>query len=499
MTTATEKKANATEQQSALSKLAIPHVNPKQVDKAVKALEKVADKGKAVSADKPQPVKIVNSSFSGTNGAKVKPKGMGLSPSHGKVLSETVEEAVGRIKMDPPRFGLANGPWGGLELKYYSKEELAAMKTPWVMVKGVLIEPKQTGIKEAGRISTDSGHTFWLNMPRALYREKEEPRVFSHYVIESDGITVQLLLDEKSSVQINSFDIYRGGYQAMDINRHMVNQAVLTNTDSTHDTFLGEVILENQSTNSCVFNSSTVSSQPRFDQQQAPWVVQRNRESPRQVLKYSSLSRSSVFNSVISDSIQLLDTTIDDSNIKTNEGFSAANSRLKEATIKGHRARLKFAQLEKTYIPSTGSILIVNTIMKDESLGDKPLYVPNKFCTLKVDLPHDHLSMRRETLTKVGITVGYRQPVDIEIDATMDVIDAKVREVLRDSSYHNPLDPDMKDPVVSNLIHYVVQAIRSRLRVIKMLDSAVRTARVVTGEAFRDESEYGDFSYQRPF
>jgi hypothetical protein len=489
MTTATEKKANATEQQDALSKLAIPHVNVKQVEKAVKALDKVADKGKAVSVDQPKSVKIVNSSVSGTNGTKAKPK------------SETVEEAVGRIKMEAPKVGLAPGPWGGLELKYYSKEELAALKTPWVMVKGVLVEPKQTGIKEEGRISTASGHTFWMNAPRTLYREKEEPRTFSHYVIESDGVTVQLLLDDKSSVQVNSFDIYRGGYQAMDVNRHMTNQAILINTDSTHDTFLGEVMLENQSTHSCVFNSSTVSSMPRFEERhKSPWLVHHNREQPRRELKYSSLSRSTVYNCVISDSIQLMDTTLDDSNIKTSEGFAASNSRLKDSTIKGHRARLKFAQLEKVYIPSTGAVLIVNTNMKDESLGDKPLYIPNKFCTLKVDLPHDHLSMRRETPTKVGITVGYRVPVDIEIDASSDVIDAKVREVLRDSSYNNPLDPDMKDPVVANMIHYVVQAIRSRLRVIKMLDSAIRTARVVTGEAYREDQDEGGYPFHpRPF
>lgn len=476
MTTATDKKANATEQQDALSKLPIPHLNPKQVDKAVKALEKVADKGKSVSADKPKLVKPMADAD--------KPKGMGPAA----------------FKLEPSKLSAAISPWGVMELKYYSKEELSALKTPWVMVKGVMVEPKQTGIKGEGRISTSSGHTFWLNSRMGgVHGKDEEPRTFAHYVIESDGITVQLLLDDKSSVQINSFDIYRGGYQAMDVNRHLTNQAVLINTDSTHDTFLGEVILENQSTNSCVFNSSTVSSKTRYEERyKQPWLVEQSRKAPRRELKYSSLSRSSVFNSTISDSIQLLDTTIDDSNIKTNEGFAAANSRLKEVTIKGHRAKLKFVQLEKTYIPSTGSVLIVNTTMKDESLGDKPLYIPNKFCTLKVDLPHDHLSMRRETVNKVGITVGYRQPVDIEIDAPMDVIDAKVREVLRDSSYHNPLDPDMKDPVVANMIHYVVQAIRSRLRVIKMLDSAIRTARVVTGEVYREDHEDTSF-YPRPF
>jgi len=481
MTTVTEKKANANDHKAA------PATETKQVAKAVKALEAVTAQDKAVSVDQPKSVKLLPMS----NHAK---------PRGAKPHSETVEEAIGRIKMDLPKKSSTFTPWGAAELKYYSKEELAALKTPWVMVKGVMIEPRQVDIKEAGRITTDSGHTFWLNT-RMAWREKDVPRTFSHFVVESDGITVQLLLDEKSSVQINSFDIYRGGYQAMDINRHLVNQAILINTDSTHDTFLGEVILENQSTNSCVFNSSTVSSMPRQEERyKSPWLVQHNREEPRRELKYSSLSRSSVFNSVISDSIQLLDTTIDDSNIKTNEGFAATNSRLKEVTIKGHRARLKFAQLEKTYIPSTGSVLIVNTTMKDESLGDKSLYIPNKFCTLKVDLPHDHLSMRRETVTKVGITIGYRVPVDLEIDAPMDVIDAKVREVLRDSSYHNPLDPDMKDPVVANLIHYVVQSIRSRLRVIKMLDSAIRTARVVTGEAYREDNGDVDYPYYpRPF
>lgn len=489
MTTATDKKANVAEQQDALSKLPIPHVNPKQVAKAVKALEVVADKGKGVPANQPKPVKPM--------AAGDKPKGMGPS-THGKALSETVEEAIGRIKMDPPKFGAANGPWGGLELKYYSKEELAALKTPWVMVKGVIVEPKETGIKEAGRITTASGHTFWLNS-QVSWREKDTPRTFAHYTVESDGIVVQLLLDEKSSVQVNSFDIYRGGSQLNGINRHLLNQAILINSDSTHDTFLGEVCLENQSTNSCVFNQAVVSSRRRSEDRFAPspWLVEQQYNRPRRDLKYSTLNRSSMFDTITSDSVQLLDTTLDSCNIKTNEGFVATNSRLKDVTIKGHRATLKFAQLEKTYIPSTGSVLIVNTVMKDESLGDKPLYIPNKFCTLKVDLPHDHLSMRRETVNKVGITIGYRTPVDIELDADIAVIDTKVREVLRDSSYHNPLDPDMKDPVVANLIHYVVQAIRSRLRVIKMLDSAVRTARVVTGEAYREDE--GEGFYQRPF
>jgi hypothetical protein len=487
MTTATEKKANATEQQAALSKLPIPHVNPKQVEKAAKTLEKVANKGQAVSTDQPKSVKVVNSSVSGTNGTRAKPK------------VETVAQAVDRMKgaEGADSFNDTWVPGGGIAIKYYTKEELAQIKTPWVMVKGVLLEPKQVGIKGAGRITTESGHTFWLNSFMSP-RRKDVETVFSHYIVECDGVTVHMLLDEKSSAQVNSFDAHRGGMGGQEVSRHMVNQAILINTDSTHDTYLGEVHLENQSTHSCVFNQATVNSNPRYeDRYKAPWLVQQSRDNPRRELRYSTLTRSSVFNSTITDTIQLLDTTLDEANIKTNEGFVAVSSSVKECTIKGIRAKLKFARLEKTYIPSNGHVLIVNTNMKDESLGDKPVYIPNKFCTLKVDLPHDHLSMRRENATKVGITIGYRTAVDLDIDAPMDVIDAKVREVLRDSSYHNPLDPDMKDPVVANLIHYVVQNIRSRLRVIKMLDSVVRTSRVVTGEVYREDEEMHGFYPQR--
>lgn len=481
MTTATEKKANATEQQDVLSKLPIPHVNPKQVEKAAKALEKVADKGKAVSANNTKPVKV-ETVKQAVDRIKTQPK------------SESVEQSV-----DDNSFSPAAQSWGlgGTVIKYYTKEELSALKTPWVMVKGVLLEPKQTGIKAAGRIATESGHTFWLNS-YMFPRQNNTETLFSHFIVECDGVTVHMLLDEKSSVQVNSFDAHRGGMMGQEVSRHMLNQAVLINTDSTHDTFLGDVHLENQTTHSCVFNQSTVSTNPRYEERfKAPWMVQQSRDNPRRELRYSTLTRSSVFNSTINDSIQLLDTQLDEANIKTNEGFVAISSTVKECTIKGIRAKLKFARLEKTYIPSNGHVLIVNTNMKDESLGDKPLYIPNKFCTLKVDLPHDHLSMRRENLTKVGITIGYRPAVDLDIDAPMDMIDAKVREVLRDSSYHNPLDPDMKDPVVANLIHYVVQNIRSRLRVIKMLDSVVRTSRVVTGEVYREDEEMSGFHPQR--
>jgi len=474
MTTATEKKVNAIEDS----------VKGEQVAKAPKPTEATAEKGKGVSADKPKSVKPMATAD--------KPKGVGpYSPA----IKESVADAVDRIKK-----GL--NPWQGLEgTKYYTKEELAQLKTPWVMLNGALVEPTQENIPEAGRMSMQNGHTFWLNH-RGATDVKGMPlaRTFTYYAVELDGVKLHLLLDEKSSCQLGAGGNYHRGPNYPDYSRSGVNQVVLLNTDSALDVFYGEVLLENQSTRNCHFNSSTVSSQPRhYDPSRgfAPWLT--SHTAKRQELRYSTLYRSSVYNSTITDPVNLRDTTVDDSSIKASEGFLADQSRLKNCTIKAHRAKLKFATLSDTRIPSTGPVLIVNTVMKDESLSEKALYIPNKFCTMKIDLPHDHMSMRRETLTKFGITIGYRQPVDLPLTATLEEIDTKVREVLRDSSYHNPLDPDMKDPVVNNLIHYVVQSIRSRLRVITMLDSAVNTARVVTGESYREnyEDDFGDYS--RPF
>jgi hypothetical protein len=484
MTTATEKKANAAEQQDALSKLPIPHVNPKQVDKAVKALEKVADKGKAVPGDQPKSLKVVNASQSGTNGTKAK-----------QVM--TIEQAVDKIKSELPtvanewnldKFGSSFAP------KYHTKEELAALKTPWVMVKGVLIEPSQTGIPESYRMQTNSGQTFWLHRAPELTKDAA-PRTFAHFLVEVDGLVVQFLLDDKSSVEIQSFDIGRGGYFGNIRPSQASNQVVLINSDSTHDTFLGDVMLENQSTRSCVFSQSSISSRPRYTDHKAPWLD--SNTGSRQKLKWSHVSRSTVYNSTLVDSLYLRDCAIDNSNIKTTETFRADTCTIKDSTIKGNVAELKFANLERTYIPSTGSVLIVNTRMLDESLGERPVYIPNKFSTLKIDLPYDHLFMRRESVKKVVLGTGYHKPVELDVDATLEETDAAVRAVLRGSSYHNPLDPDMKDPVVANLIHYVVQSLRSRLRVVKMLDSTVRTARVVTGEIHRED--YDDDFRPRPF
>jgi len=473
MTTATEKKANAPDLK------AVPA--PKQMDKTPKPAEKAADKGKAVPGDQPKSVKIVNSSVSG------------------KPLKQvmTVEQAVDKIKSELP--AVAN-EWnldkfgGSFTPKYHTKEELAALKTPWVMVKGVLIEPSQTDIPESYRIQTNSGQTFWLHTTPTL-TTPATPRTFSHFLVEIDGFVVQFLLDDKSSVDIQSFDIGRAGFGANVRPSQGSNQVVLINSDSTHDTFLGDVMLENQSTRGCVFSQSTVSSRPRYTDHKAPWL---DRDSGhRQKLKWSHISRSTVYNSVLVDSLYLRDCAIDNSNIKTTETFRADTCTIKDSTIKGNVADLKFANLERTYIPSTGSVLIVNTRMTDESLGERPVYIPNKFSTLKVDLPFDHLFMRRESVKKVVLGTGYHKPVELDVDATLEETDAAVRAVLRGSSYHNPLDPDMKDPVVSNLIHYVVQSLRSRLRVVKMLDSTVRTARVVTGEIHRED--YDDDFRPRPF
>jgi hypothetical protein len=370
------------------------------------------------------------------------------------------------------------------------------------MLHGVIIEPEETGLKESHRIVTKSGQAFWLN--GRSNAGKDEPRDLTYYKVSVEGFEVHLLLDAKSSCQFGGAESYRRGspHPSEYTNRihNGINQVVLLNSDSTYDTFLGDVVLENQSTRGCYFNNSTVSSESRNPQANfAPWIG-RSENLKRQELRYSNLFASSIYNCTIAESVTLKETTLDNSTIKVSEEFTAEYSRIKDSSIKGTFVKLKWAQLDKTHIPSTGAILIVNTVMKDENLSAKSLYIPNKFCTLKVDLPHDHLSMRRENQTKVGITIGWRQPVEFDISSTVEVIDAKVREVLRDSSYHNPLDPDLRDPVINNMIHYVVQSIRSRLRVITMLDSAVKTARVVTGEGYREHEEGDGFgSYNRPF
>lgn len=492
MTTATEKKVNAIEDS----------VKGEQVAKAPKPTEATADKGKGVSADQSKSVKVKPFSettvadlanqlkkgtlgdLNGFNGAAAKDKAM-------KKISKTLDEAVDSIK-------LKFKPWEVGGVHYYTKEELAQLKTPWVMLNGALVEPTQENIPEAGRISTSNGHTFWLNV-RPPVSAKESSRTFTYYAVELDGVKLHLLLDDKSSCQLGAGANYHRGPNYPDTTRSGINSVVLVNTDSVHDIFYGEVMLQDQSTRSCHFNSSTVSSQQRNYDQSRGFALWNPPSARRQELRYCTLYRSSIFNSHITDSINLRDCTVDDCTIKASDGFLADNSRLQRTTIKASRARLKFAILIDTRIPSNGPVLIVNTTMKDENLSEKALYIPNKFCTLKIDLPHEHLNMRRETTTKFGISLGYRQPAELPLTATMDEIDTKVREVLRDSSYHNPLDPDLKDPVVNNLIHYVVQSIRSRLRVITMLDSAVNTARVVTGESYREnyDDEFGD--YARPF
>jgi len=483
MTTATEKKANAAEQQEALSKLPIPHVNPKQVDKAAKALEKVADKGKAVPGDQPKSVKVVNASQSGTNGTKAK-------------KTMTVEEAVDKIKSDLkiPKAGDGFQPSGGLSFNYHTRDEMAALKTPWVMVKGVLVEPLQTNIPDTYRISTESGHTFWQNRPPEPATNREG-RTFSHYTVDVDGVVIQFLLDDKSSVEIQGGPARRNLRSPYDRGSSAANQVVLINSDSRHDSFFGDVCLEGQSTSHCTFAASTISNRTRAADLKAPWLTN-DGDGARKKLQWAHVTNSTAFNSTFGGAIMIRHCAIDNSTIKVTEEFRAESSTIKDSTIKGNNATLKYARLERTYIPSTGAVMIVNTQMTDESLGDRPVYLPNKFSSMKIDLPHDHMFMRRESVKKIVIGAGYHKPVELDIDASMDEIDAGVREVLRTGGYHNPLDPDMKDPVVGNLIHYVVQSLRSRLRVIKMLDSTVRTARVVTGEVYRENYE-DDFG--RPF
>jgi hypothetical protein len=461
--TKTEKKDEA---QKELNKLPIPKINPKQVEQAGQALEKVAEKDKDVSAD--------------------------LTGMVDTLADKTIITA----------------------------QDMKDLPKPWVVLDNVQIQPIATGLvardgkltdpaeEKKGPITSKDRHRFigdYDNSARIYvdyYGADVDDLVFSRFRITINSIEVDLILDSRSSVNIHQ--LYAQHYiNREDSSRDAMGRPVviLINSSCEHDAFNGRCTLvdvdskRSDYSGTRINGKSTTASGDLFPR---PWMSKKLNDSGRMPVESSCFVDSFIEDATI-PSGRYVRTQIRNSTIRGEGQNRFIDTNVSNSTVKATNICLKRCNLNTVSFVAKGLMYIVNARLENLRNESDELYMPNKFCSLIIDLPHGEMSIWRTGVNKMSMGLDTYSAVDLELTEDLNVIEAKVKELLEifgKGSYRAPgIDAKGTDVLSRNLLFYVVQTIRSRLRVIKLLDTATDMARVVTGENGQDDL----FNNRHPF
>jgi hypothetical protein len=385
-------------------------------------------------------------------------------------------------------------------------EERELLPKPWVIIDGVQIEPKATGLKLSGGriVPNQTPLTYERDVYINYYGADSKDLTFTQFAVVINGRTVTVMLDEKSTLEVTNTYF---GSERSDSDAAIQRNALVTliNSSSRNDSFFGDNLLiglestYSSYTDACVSKTLTGSYRAKtpppivdlpWDSRGASFGTDRNKVSHatfRQALIEGSILASGVYKNV-----QIFASTI-----KSEHSVTFENVSMDGDTIKAKSIVMKHTTTKGFRLMTDGPVLIVNARFKDVAPVLPGLYMPNKFCALQIDLPLGQLSMYRESKEKICLTVNSYISVVMNLDDDFDTIEEKVAELMTKSAggwgNTSGIDPKDNDPLTRNLMIYVVAAIRSRIKVIKLLDSAIKVAETITATG-RD-----DYYDQQPF
>lgn len=345
---------------------------------------------------------------------------------------------------------------------------------------GVLQDPIETGLKmEFGRIT--SGHlknAFYVpHQIETMYRDK----VFSLYSHQGNGAEVFYLLDGNSTVTLGGGETRLAFHRPT--NALSRGALVLINSSSTDDMVLGDSLLVNtESAHNLLNNSvlartkeSPVGAYPGFSQYLLPAPASTEDIKERLNIKECQLKRSSVFDSFLTKGLYR-DAQIHDSHVKGSGYVTVETSSLMETEISGTRIVIKGANLNRCNVSADGELLLKYSRFSGTRIRASSIYIPNKFNYLELDTPQHKLYFVRSTPREFDMGTQQYSMERLRLDVGEEEIRKLVAAGLSVDQEGLPARQTM---LTRSVAGYLTDSIRSRLRVIRLLDDAKQLVREV--------------------
>lgn len=375
-----------------------------------------------------------------------------------------------------------------------TERDIAMLEPPYVVVNSMQIAPSRTGLKiHRGRIVDPAKDNAGIQQPRmefSLYGLDDT--AISEYYVVVDGITLTYYLDDKSSVVMELNKLGHGDDYDCYVSRRssMPAEVVLINSSSENNLFLGENQLHNVDVKNSVMNVSVIRAQREYQgyrygsrQSLKPWGTtdkefkfKRHRHE-RLRLRRSQIADSQVPEGFYSKVTVTGSTLVSDRYLRVVEGY------LDHAEIKGSTVFLERVNAVEASVHCEGHVTLRNLSLNGEHISQRALNMQNKFNFLKVDLPTDTLHMGRTSATEADIYIFTGTPKRILLTDDREAIEKVVTEVISGRAYRweeiAPA-PD-NNPLAQSIIKYAVDAVMSRLEMIRILDSATEIVRTVEG------------------
>lgn len=463
MTTAkaktTPEKIDKENAQDALNKLDIPHVNVKQVAKAVKAIEKSADANKVVSID--------------SGGKPLKFKSDPLPWNYGDIQAEPKSASMTSM----------------VDVKFLTKEEVVACPPPCVIINGIQISPTDTGIPlQHGRLGRGTSAQMYI----PFYHKGVDKKTFSRYVAEIDGRTVEFLLDDLSKVVINAPFFNSGRYDSLAASS-MNSTLVLINSTSTDDSVLGDNYLLNVTSKSNVLNRSSLAGTRMYTGARDYMYNELNEKPddmdtvPRQKHENCQFKETRVTDSELSPGYYSR-STINQSKVKSSRTVYARGCELTKATYDGKSVTMTRVNSVSMSVTAEGEITLQNLKLNNEYLNARSLYMPNKFASLTVDFPVQELKLIRTSKDEVELGFYQNDCVRFGMTPTREEVLEGIRDLLKRNNHSHSRSPAADNPFSESFLEYAADAVVSRLGVIVMMDAAT----AVVNEMNHRYNDYDD-------
>jgi len=396
------------------------------------------------------------------------------------------------------------------EVKVLTSQEIAQLEPPFVVIHGVQLKPVEGAI----HYSQDNYH--WRENGQAgspfrgvLY--KASAGVGTHTAFNGiiDGVQISFLLDDKSSVIINRRDINADtGADYTCIRGHRaglnISSAVLENSVSVDDVFIGSNLLRNIDSKAGVFNNSSLIASSheqgpsrwgsinerrpsRYDEDGNPIFVTFNADQ-RHKFDCVRLRHASVENAKLSKGAFVHRSTVTDSTIQANQTARLTNTYVVGTYIEGRDISVKGGQIYDSRFVIQEGFKHHGFSSRREEIQAPALFMNNKFAVAKITSPNhgEDLSLVRLDKDTMGLYFYHSNAMKFPLSADEDEIRKTVRKIAsmwqeRDNSGvpTNLIDQSIED--------YVVDSIVSRLSVINILAAAETVVRDYTHQPFDNE------------
>lgn len=453
--------------------------------------------------------------------------GKELKPSNVATMSKKAAEkaSVTRILMDEKvPFRLPVGGPLGMDPrtpveppkgKKLTKAEIAVLTPPYVLIEGVLVEPENVP-----KFSIDPKCRNKFFSPQHSYGRVDVLEVgrgeilLDTWKVEINGIALTIHLDQNSTFVQNSVDTpwFKSGRRNK--NRQDENNVVLLlNSSSVNDHFRGMTMLENVTSKNNSYRNSTLGvgdNNPGFSymHQEAPAEAYRytgfygyeqddryipgtdqyveNNVVPM-VVENSHFVGATIRNSLISSGTYV-DVRLDNVEVTISNTVKHPHTSLKgvhsfNARLIGKYIRAHSGEINHTIIESEGNIVLGNFRLLNENIFGKGVELSNKFNYATIELPNGPLSFLRINATEFVLGGGYRyckQEV-IPVGADYQTVREQATKIVKTTLPYQHREEDLSpnDTITNSLIKFVTDSIWSRLKIVRLIDGAVRLEETV--------------------